>query len=264
VSEVGGTSTDLNNYVSETVCRDNNGTGPVVAEGGPTVSVTINQGDDIVCTITNTRRDQVMQSAPYVSVSLVPVFRQCGTGANPVNGRHSPPLGTGSCLPPSFGSGQVAHFGDQASTSASVQAQPGDPNTPGNQADVYFQGYLSDVRSGSATGADYDPDPSGPDIRLVERWRLTDYGSGPSGSDRATTTDFDFPVPADCVETVGDPAGSDCYVSTSANAVTPGSIQENARAVIQLFRVRVQDSGANALLGDADDRLFAQQGFYVP
>jgi hypothetical protein len=34
--------------------------------------------------------------------------------------------------------------------------------------------------------------------------------------------------------------------------------------VVQGFSVRVNDSGANATPGDADDRAFAQQGIFVP
>ena len=65
--------------------------------------------------------------------------------------------------------------------------------------------------------------------------------------------------------TTPDPAvGSSCSASTSANAITPGAIKEGKQAVIQLFRIRLADSGANGIRGDGDDRGFAMQGFYVP
>src|SRR5207244_4554155 len=44
------------------------------------------------------------QSASQLQVSLVPAFKQCGTGANPSNATHSPPLATDSCNPPTPGS----------------------------------------------------------------------------------------------------------------------------------------------------------------
>jgi hypothetical protein len=34
--------------------------------------------------------------------------------------------------------------------------------------------------------------------------------------------------------------------------------------VIQSFRVRIDDSGANGVRGDSDDRIFATQGVFVP
>ena len=34
--------------------------------------------------------------------------------------------------------------------------------------------------------------------------------------------------------------------------------------VLQTFRVRVDDAGANGNPGDSDDRNFAMQGIYVP
>src|SRR5205085_10204112 len=39
-------------------------------------------------------------SATEVKGSLVQVFKQCGTGGNPVNAKHAPTLGLGSCNPP--------------------------------------------------------------------------------------------------------------------------------------------------------------------
>ena len=36
------------------------------------------------------------------------------------------------------------------------------------------------------------------------------------------------------------------------------------QTVVQAFRVRVDDSGANGIRGDSDDRIFATQGLFVP
>jgi hypothetical protein len=58
--------------------------------------------------------------------------------------------------------------------------------------------------------------------------------------------------------------GASCDVNTTANAVAPGAIKENKRSVIQVFRVRVNDSGSNGVSGDSDDLLFEQQGVYIP
>jgi hypothetical protein len=60
VGETGGTvpPTSLTNYTSSIVCKDQDGQGAVVAQSsdaGP-LNVTINQNDDIVCTLTNVRK----------------------------------------------------------------------------------------------------------------------------------------------------------------------------------------------------------------
>src|SRR6185312_2534684 len=43
---------------------------------------------------------EVPAAASTMNVSLVPTFTQCGSGANPANGVHSPPLGVPACEPP--------------------------------------------------------------------------------------------------------------------------------------------------------------------
>jgi hypothetical protein len=57
VGEVAGSVGVLTDYVKSIVCKDSNGAGATVASGssaGP-LDVTVNSGDDIVCTITNSR-----------------------------------------------------------------------------------------------------------------------------------------------------------------------------------------------------------------
>lgn len=57
VGETAGTATSLSNYSTSIVCKDLNGSGATVASSsnaGP-LTVSVAEGDDIVCTITNTR-----------------------------------------------------------------------------------------------------------------------------------------------------------------------------------------------------------------
>jgi hypothetical protein len=203
---------------------------------------------------------QAPAAASPLSVGLVPVFRQCGTGANPTDGQHSPPFAA-SCDAPLVNS--TAHAGPQSTGSAQLAVQPSDLTTVNDEADVLFSGSLTDIRSGSPAGPDYAP-IAGPELTLTARWRITDLYNNPSQTDEATTTDFDFPVPGDCVATPDPLVGASCSISTTADAVTPGSAPEGKSMVIQVFRVRVNDSGADNIRGNGDDRLFAQQGFYVP
>src|SRR5438132_634841 len=80
----------------------------------------------------------------------------------------------------------------------------------------------------------------------------------------ATATEYDFKVPIDCSSTVDPSIGSTCSANTTANALVPGLIQEQRQTVVQAFRVRIDDSGANGVRGDSDDRIFMTQGVFVP
>jgi hypothetical protein len=208
------------------------------------------------------------QTASPIHVSLVPVFRECDTGANPANGQHSPPLGTLACLPPQENPGQAAHLGPGSSSAADLTVVPGDGNGGnGDQADVTIAASLNDVQD--AAGADYAPNPSGPDVTLSYRLRQSDFsGCGPPSctgpyTSAASAGDYDLTAPLECTAT-GGPEGSDCAANTSADAILPGLVNEGRRAVAQVFRVRLVDSGQNNSLGDSDDRIFATQGVYVP
>jgi hypothetical protein len=194
-------------------------------------------------------------------VALVPVFEQCGTADNAANGQHASPLETGSCNPPQPQG--VAHFGPQANGTAWIATIYGDTNPAnGDQADVTLRLELSDIRT--AAGADYDPRAAGADGTLVTRVRCTDRANGGSGSDPGTATDFDFSVPFACTPTASTTVGSDCRLDTSADAVTPAMIKENKATVLQVFSLRLMDSGPNGVRGDSDDNLFASEGVLVP
>ena len=138
---------------------------------------------------------------------------------------------------------------------------PGDLSTPADEADVTISASLSDVQ---AAGADYAPDPSGPDAELRARLRLSDGFNGSSGKGPGTTQDYLLLAPMQCTATADPARGSDCSVATSADSLVPGSINEGGASVVQAFRIRLADSGQDATLGDSDDQDFAQEGIYVP
>jgi hypothetical protein len=201
------------------------------------------------------------QSASQLSVSLVPAFRQCGTAANPSNAKHSPPLATNSCNPPSPGS-VLAAVGASSQSSAQMTIVAGDTDpTNGNQANISITASLTDIQS--TAGGDYNPNASGADLTAVTRFRTTDKANGYGGLP-ATATEYDFKVPIDCSSTSKHSIGSTCTTNTTANSLIPGQIQEQRQAVVQAFRVRIDDSGANGIRGDSDDRIFATQGVFAP
>jgi len=195
-------------------------------------------------------------------VSLVPNFRQtisssqC-TARGGSTSTHGPPLAFASCQPPGFVPGTRAFFGPGSSSWASYAVVYGDTNAGnGDQADVKLKAALTDIRS--STGTDY---PS--NLTLVTKLRINDRYNGGSQSDPATVQDFDYQTPIACVATAG-PEGANCNLDTSADAVTVGTIKENKATAMQVFRFRVNDSGANGVRGDSDDRTFATQGIYIP
>lgn len=201
------------------------------------------------------------QSASPLAFSLVPLFKQCGTGGNPPTGWHSPPLSVSSCPPAP--SSAVARVGVQNQGSGLFSVIPGDGNpSNGDQADVSVTASITDVQT--TLGGDYNPNASGADLTLAQRFRITDLSSGSSQNDPATTTDFDYRVPVSCSSTPDPAVGSTCSVNTTADSISPGMIRESRRAVFQIFRVRVEDAGQDGVPGNADDKTFAHQGFFVP
>jgi Tol biopolymer transport system component len=200
------------------------------------------------------------QSASQLSLSLVPTFRPCGTPASPTNAQHSSPLSNQACSPPTPGS-SVARVGPNAQASAGFTVIPGDTDlTNGNQADISLIADLTDIQM--SAGGDYDPNPTGADLTEVTRLRITDSANGYGGL-AATASEYDFGVPIACSPT-NNPRGATCAANTTANTLIPGFVQEQKHAVVQAFRVRIDDSGVNGVRGDSDDRIFATQGVFVP
>jgi hypothetical protein len=53
-------------------------------------------------------------------------------------------------------------------------------------------------------------------------------------------------------------------VSTTADAVLPGAVQELKRTIWQLGAVRVEDGGPDGVAATPGNTLFATQGIFVP
>jgi hypothetical protein len=204
--------------------------------------------------------------AEAARVSLVPAYRQtisttqC-TARGGAASTHGAPLSLASCNPPAFVSGTIAHVGPKSDGYAEMVVLPGDLGTGGDEADVVFQAITTDIRSGSATGVDYDPSAS--DATLVVKWRISDNYNGGSLTDPATVQDYDFNVPVACAATADATIGSTCSVDSTADSIMPGVIKEGKAMNVQLFRLRLNDSGTNGTRGDADDRIFEQEGIYI-
>jgi len=202
------------------------------------------------------------KGATPMYASLVPAYEQCTAPDR----THGPPLVFGSCSAPAQTSGQltVGTFDANGYPAGSVGfvrlgVQPGDPATAGDQADVSVTLSITDVRR-SADGSDY----TGEIEAYTNAVRMTDRGSGSSGSEPATVSDFAFSgMTAPCTATAGT-IGATCAVSTSFDAITPGSIVEGRRAIWQLSDLLVADGGPDGDTATPGNTVFARQGIFVP
>ena len=109
-------------------------------------------------------------------------------------------------------------------------------------------------------------------VLLSARVRLTDKSNGSPLVESATVQDFDLQVPVQCV-TTATADGSNCSLTTTVNALMPGSIVDVKRAIWSLESVKVLDPGPNGSgfgagcpmnCGDGDETVFMRPGVFVP
>lgn len=203
------------------------------------------------------------RGATPLRVSLVPAFASC---ASP-NRSHGAPLAFPSCAPPAQSSGFLTvgtpdANGAQASSVGFVRlkAVPGDTAVPGDQADVLLATTVTDVRNRVGL-TDYAGE-----LQARLPIRITDLDNPPpsGGSGAATTQDGTFAFTVPCVPTADPATGSTCSVSTTADAVTPGVIEESQRAVWQLGQIDVLDGGSDGVASTTGNTVFARQGVFAP
>ena len=212
------------------------------------------------------------RSASPIKVSLVPSSARCAAP----NSTHGPPLGFGSCSPPSQESPNVTVGTPDANGAAAksigylrFKACCFDTF----DADVLIEFTLDDVRCvaagascaavNDAAGADYTGE-----LQVASAIRLTDKASPPEpwiAFEPMTTQDFTFSIPAGCSATSSTATGAVCAAHTTANAVVPGSVRDGRRAIWQMDQLHVLDGGADGDAGTpGDNRLFAKQGVFIP
>jgi hypothetical protein len=199
--------------------------------------------------------------AGWTVAPLVPAYAECTTPDR----IHGPPLPYPSCSNPSQASSHLT-VGTSDANGAAAQSKGHvrygagfvNPASPPDEADVYFEFVMRDVRLAS------DYTDYGGELELRTEIRLTDRGSGPGGDERATVQDFDFAVTVPCVLTDDETIGSRCEVKTSAEAITPGAITEGKRTIWALESMRVYDGGPDGQALSQDNTLFAVPGVFVP
>lgn len=204
------------------------------------------------------------KGATPIQVRLVPAYEQCTAP----NREHGPPLAFGSCNPPELASGQltVGTADSNARPTKSegtvrLDALPGAPATPADEADLLLALSITDVRRRS----DLEDYTGG--VRAVVTVQVTDGDNtpAPGGLDQGTSAVTLVSFDAACAATADTTIGATCTATTSMDALVPGAIKEGKRSVWEFGQVRVDDGGADSdPTTTGDNTPYMVQGIFVP
>jgi hypothetical protein len=195
--------------------------------------------------------------------SLVPSFDSCSAGS--ANRSHGAPLSHSSCAPPSQSSSVLTVGSPDANLApanfsgfALFSVVAGNTATEADEADVRLSFSMSDVRNRPAL-TDYAGN-----VTAQTALTITDQSNSEEVPAPGTTQVITYSFPGTCVTTTSNTIGSTCTANTTADALVPGTVVENRRAVWQLGQIQIMDAGPNTIAGDGDDTTFARQGVFVP
>ena len=201
------------------------------------------------------------KGATPLRVPLVPAFQQCTVG----NRMHGAPFSYQSCAPATQSSGWLTVGTPDANArqansigSYTLNVLVGNPANAIDDADVRLTLSITDVRN-KASLTDYTGQ-----LLLNLRTRITDKING-YGGDTGTAVDLDLGVVFFCVATSDSNVGGSCTGTSTYDALYPGIVKEDARAVWELNKVELYDGGSDGLIStSAGNTLFATQGVFVP
>jgi hypothetical protein len=204
------------------------------------------------------------KGASPLRVPLVPAYAQCTAP----NREHGPPLAFGSCSPPqqtsSFLTIGTPDANGQPAKSVSYmrfKVRRGNAATPEDEADVGIEIKINDVRRASDL-SDYTGAIAA-EVNL--RWTDRFNGSAPGGgTDPATMVDVGLRIQVDCTATGDATIGSDCQRLTSLDALVPGAVKEQQRAVWEPGQIRIDDGGPDSDPTSTPNAPFMVQGVFVP
>ena len=209
------------------------------------------------------------KGATPIRVSLVPAYTVCTSP----NRTHGPGLVFGSCNPPVRSSstltvGSPDANGAAANSTSSVRfiVLPGNASTTADEADVDLTVVVNDVRNHPAL-TDYTGK-----VMVSASLRITDNQNSAEQPEPGTVQNFPFEFAVQCVATADTTIGSDCNLSTTADALIPAAVTETKRSIWELGQVIVKDAGPNGTglascpptCGDGDETVFFRQGIFVP
>ena len=207
------------------------------------------------------------KGAGPLSISLVPSFRQCKYPTHIHGGGWNKPSCKNSVNPKLQSRYLTMGTPDTNSRAAnflgSVRVTPvlGNPSTPADEADISVRISMTDVRKQSDL-SDYTGQ-----LRVrAEYRRQTDRDNALAGSplDAGTSTDAPWAFTVQCGATADVNVGASCNLTTTVDAMTPGTIKESKRAVFQFGRIEVWDGGSDGNVQTNVNDLFAVQGLFVP
>jgi hypothetical protein len=186
-------------------------------------------------------------------VSLTPAFQQCTSP----NRQHGAPLAFGSCNPPQQASGQLTvgtpdSNGKGANSVGFVEYKvvTGDVGVTASLTDVRRQGTLADY-----TG----------ELRVEQLVQITDRLNGPGQNEAGTVQASPFAFAVPCTATGSATEGGNCSLSSTFNAILPGSVADGKRAIWELGAVDVFDGGPDGQAATTSgNTLFERQGVFVP
>jgi hypothetical protein len=183
------------------------------------------------------------KGATPLRVALVPAFTACAVP----NRTHGAPLASGSCAPPAqvsslltVGAPDANGLAAQSIASLQLTTMTGDVKLAASATDVRVRPGLGDYAG---------------QLQASASVRITDRASGAAGDEPATLDDFPYTFAVPCQTTADTTVGSTCAVSTTANALTAGTVQNGVRTIWQLGQTG---------LYDANGDLFETQGVFAP
>jgi hypothetical protein len=218
------------------------------------------------------------KGATPINDSLVIAYKPCQL---PGNRTHGGGLPFPSCNPPEQVSNNLTVGSPPANGlpakfigQAGYFVCPVMPNCAGVHGDIEILLDATDVRcraalaaatpgvctAGAALGT-YNGE-----VSLQTIWRITDDNNDTTPTPTcgtsvacktATMLDIPFPAYAQCLD-------GHCNLSTTANAVVPGSIPFGAKMNIQTSGIELYDGGPDGIAGTPNNSLFATKGVFVP
>jgi hypothetical protein len=196
------------------------------------------------------------RGASPMRISLVPAYPPCTSPDH----THGAPLAFPSCANPQLASqyltvGTPDANGKRTTMEASILLRV----VSGASADVRIDSDINNVFKKDLS--DYT---GGLRARLPLQITDRDNTPSPGGPGAATVEPLPFEFDLACTPTADSTVGSDCAVSTTANALVPGAITAGLRAIWQLGQAQVYDGGPDGNPVSADNTLFMDQGLFVP
>ncbi len=200
--------------------------------------------------------------ATPLRVPLVPAYQRCESP----NNTHGSPLAFPSCSPVAqasqyvtMGTPDANGFPAQSIGALTAMVLVGDPNLPSSASDVRLNVSITDIRKRFNESSDYTGQLQA-DLTL----RVTDVFSGNTADIPATVQDLPLLFTFQCAP-VSANVGATCASSTTANAITPGTVRKGKRTIWEVPQVRLFDGGADGIVStQSDNTLFAGEGIFIP